>query len=123
MITTDKFIVTLIFYFINFKTKINEDGVYVKYFPFQLKGRFWKWSEIQSFRAAHFEPFSQFGGWGVRVSLNGDRCYSTKGNFAFILSVKDRNIYIGTQKKNKAVEVIEIIDSTHLTNTSLNASL
>ncbi|MDE0470656.1 MAG: hypothetical protein OXH57_01850 [Ekhidna sp.] len=38
----------LIFYFIEFKIKINEDGIYIKYFLFQLKDRFWRWSEIQS---------------------------------------------------------------------------
>ena len=113
---------TLILYFIKFKTKINEDGIYIKYFPFQLKGRLWRWSEIQSFRAAHFDPLSQFGGWGIRVSLNGNRCYSAKGSFAFILSVRNKNIYIGTQKKDQAAEVIEKTSSMRLKSINLNES-
>ena len=112
--------VILVIYFIDMRTRIDEEGVYIKYFPFHLKGRIWKWSEIESLNATHYEPLTEFGGWGIRRSFNGNKCYSTKGNFAFKIRMNNKDILIGTQRKEDALQITRSVDEMRLTNNKLN---
>jgi hypothetical protein len=68
-------------YFISLKTIINNEGIYVKIFPFYRKYKHFAWSEIQKIYIRKYSPLLEYGGWGYRFSL-------FKFKFSFITKIR-----------------------------------
>lgn len=89
------------------ETYINDEGVYFKYFPFHLKYKFYGWDSIESAKVRSFNPFTEYGGWGVkrkhlrfrnfRFQYQSSICYTVSGNRGLELMLKNgKNVMIGT---------------------------
>ncbi len=99
------------------QTYINDEGVYVMYFPFHLKYKFFSWESIESAKVRRYNPLTEFGGWGVkrnrlrfrnfRVQVKSNICYTVSGNNGLELILKDgTKIMIGTHSPNSLEEAL-----------------
>ncbi len=90
------------------KTRIDEKGVHVKFFPFILKTHSYSWEDLYSVEIATYSPLADFGGWGYRISFKGKgRAYNVKGNKGIQLITSDgKKRLIGTQKPEEAKQII-----------------
>lgn len=96
---------------INLSTRIDEQGIHVKMFPFHLKTVTYKWSELYSVEVVEYNPITEYGGWGLRISRNG-KAFNVKGNKGIKLQTADgRSRMIGTQKFDEAKIAIEQFSS------------
>jgi len=87
-------------------TIINDTGILIKFFPFQTKQKKIDWEDIKECSIRKYQPIKEYGGWGLRNSLNG-KAYNTKGNFGIQVKLNDeKNILIGTQQPDKAKRII-----------------
>jgi hypothetical protein len=102
---------SVLFFVSYLKTHINEEGVYIRYFPFQLKYKYYSWESIESAQVIRYNPIKEFGGWGIKTSIfrfknfrftyNKNVCYTIYGNKALELSIKGgKRVVIGTQLPN-----------------------
>ncbi|MBL7917403.1 MAG: hypothetical protein JNM96_03340, partial [Bacteroidia bacterium] len=57
---------------IKLETKINQQGIYVRFYPFHLKFKFLSWDEIDNAYTREYSPITEYGGWGLRISLSGN---------------------------------------------------
>ena len=88
-------------------TEVNEDGIYIKFFPFQLKYKFFSFDEIESFKDREYRPIREYGGWGIRYGLSG-KAYNDYGNkdLQLVMSNK-KKILIGSQKSYEFYKAVQ----------------
>lgn len=102
------FLLALLIFFwqINLETVITKDGLYVKFFPFLFKFRFFSFSSISKVYVRKYSPLREYGGWGLRYGFGG-KAYNIKGNMGLQIDFKDSsNLLIGTQKAEELAEVL-----------------
>lgn len=96
------FIVTIplvvLFILLRLETRITDEGITVRFFPFQIKGREYGWDEIREAHVRKYRPIAEFGGWGIR-GLGNNKAYNVSGNMGLQLIFNDgRKLLIGTRK-------------------------
>lgn len=108
---------SLMFVFITFfltmhlDTKISKESISVKFFPFRIKYKDFKWEEIDKIYCREYKPLSEFGGWGLR-GFGDNRALNVSGNKGIQIIFKNGDrLLIGTKKYEEAKEIIE---SLHL---------
>src|SRR5690554_3845480 len=102
-------VVILFMFIIRLDTRIDERGIYVKFFPVIPKFKFYPWEEISTAVVRKYSPLMEYGGWGIRFGWNG-KAYNIKGNKGLQLKFKSGNaLLIGTQKAEELQKVLNEI--------------
>jgi len=79
-------------------TLIGENGIYVRFSPFQRKYKFFDWNAISKAYIRQYKPILEYGGWGIKYGKSG-WAYNIQGNSGLQLELNDNTkILIGTQK-------------------------
>lgn len=96
-------LVIILFLVIRLETKIDEQGIYVRFFPFQITFRYYPWRNIKKAYVRKYSPLTEYGGWGMRQGLFGKgKAYNVKGNQGLQIILNDeKKVLIGTQKQNE----------------------
>lgn len=103
-------VVILFMFIIRLDTRIDERGIYVKFFPVIPKFKFYPWEEISTAVVRKYSPLMEYGGWGIRFGRNG-KAYNIKGNKGLQLKFKSGNaLLIGTQKAEELQKVLKNIE-------------
>jgi len=105
IIFTFVFAVFMIFFLSqNLSTKIDERGIYIKFFPYHKRWRLYTWEQIASCELKRYKPMSEYGGWGVKPGV-----YSMSGNEGLLLKFTSGkpNLMIGTRKPEEVRIVLE----------------
>ena len=96
------FVVALFFRITKFQTTISDEGIYYRFFPFQIKFREIKKSDIDSIEVKTYDPIREYGGWGIRYGESG-LAYSVKGNKGIYISLRSGfHFMIGTCRPDEA---------------------
>tara|TARA_R110000850_G_scaffold16697_1_gene51700 strand:+ start:38460 stop:38948 length:489 start_codon:yes stop_codon:yes gene_type:complete len=100
------FLVVFLLFALKLETTIDRQGIHYRFFPLINKQKNILWSEISKCYVTTYNPITDFGGWGFRISHKG-KAYNVKGNKGIQLELKSgKNILFGTQKENEAKNVI-----------------
>jgi len=92
-------------------TEVKEDGIYIKFFPFHRKFKFFAFDEIESFQEREYRPIYEYGGWGIRYGFGG-MAYNVSGNKGIQLTMKNKKkILIGSQKSYELYKAIKKLKS------------
>jgi len=93
-------LVIILFFVIRLETKINAQGIYVRFFPFQITFRHYPWRNTTKAYVRKYSPLGEYGGWGIRQGLFGKgKAYNVKGNQGLQIILNDeKKVLIGTQK-------------------------
>ncbi|WP_139420252.1 hypothetical protein [Chryseobacterium mulctrae] len=59
-------LVIILFLVIRLETKIDEQGISVRFFPFQITFRYYPWRNIKKAYVRKYSPLTEYGGWGMR---------------------------------------------------------
>jgi hypothetical protein len=97
------------FLFFRLQTFITEEGIYVRYSPFDFKTRFYSWKIIEKAYIRKYSPI-RVGGWGIKFHLtmpHQEKAYNVFGNIGLQLLLNNgKKVLIGT---NKAAELEEVL--------------
>jgi hypothetical protein len=75
-------------------TKIDGEGVHIRFTPYHRKWKLYTWDEIAACQVKQYNPISEYGGWGLRMGA-----YNVSGNMGLLLIFKrSTSLMIGTQK-------------------------
>ena len=98
----------VLFWQMKLTTRITEEGIYVRFFPFHLNEKFFAWDTITSSSVRTYSPLMEYGGWGIKYSFKGNGLvYNTAGNVGLQLYFKEGDpILIGTQKGEEIKQVL-----------------
>jgi len=102
--------IVIVMVYMKLETKINEQGIYYKFWPFNLNYRIISWSEIKECYVKEYNPIADYGGWGYRGFTpfrSHGKAFNVKGNIGIQIVLQSRKkILIGTQKKEEAENII-----------------
>jgi len=90
----------LLFWQMKLTTRISAEGIYVRFFPFHFKEKFFAWDTLSASYVRTYSPLIEYGGWGIKYSFKGNGLvYNTAGNVGLQLNFKEGEaVLIGTQK-------------------------
>jgi hypothetical protein len=98
-----------LFYLLNLTTEVRTDGLYVRYYPFQLSFKKIPLDKVRTFYATTYRPILQYGGWGLRYGLTGT-AYNVGGNRGVKIEfIKGRHLLIGSQRAEELAYALEQI--------------
>lgn len=97
----------LLFLSLNLKTRITNDKIYFKFYPFHTTKQEYLISDIQEMKVIKYKPILDYGGWGIR-GFGNDKAFNVKGNMGLKILFKDgKKRLIGTQKPEELQQVIK----------------
>ena len=96
------FCLIVIFWFMQLKTKIDQNEIRINFFPFFKKRIMWK--DIKSAKIVTYG----FVGYGIRFGSEYGTVYNTRGNKGLAIELKSgKKIMIGTQKETEMNEILK----------------
>jgi hypothetical protein len=101
--------VSLVF-LVKLETKIDELGIQYSFWPFHMKLKVIRWSDIEECYVIKYSPIIDYGGWGYKMGIFRKKgsAMSVRGNIGIQLVFKSgKQLLIGTQKKEDAEKVLE----------------
>jgi hypothetical protein len=102
--------ITLFFFNLKLKTRIDDQGIYFQFFPVHFSYRLISWDEISTCYIRRYNAIFEYGGWGFRIGIlkKVGRAYSVQGKIGLQIELKNgKKILIGTQKKEDLKRVID----------------
>lgn len=99
-------LITAVFYSFKLETRIDSEGIHVKFFPFHFSFRSYPWEKIRNCYVRKYKPVREYGGWGLR-GLGDNRALNVKGNMGIQIEFADgKKLLVGTQKFDEASKVL-----------------
>lgn len=87
-------------------TRIDHEGIRVKFFPFGFSEKFFQWKQIKECYVRKYNPLTEFGGWGIR-GIGKKMAYNVSGYFGIqIVTREGRSFLIGTVRPEEARMVL-----------------
>lgn len=85
---------------IQLKTRIDDDGIHYRYFPF-IKWRTIAKDQIHEIKIVQFSPLTDHGGWGIKGNQS-TKAYTVIGHYGLEIDLgKKKKVLIGTQKEKE----------------------
>jgi hypothetical protein len=101
----------LMIFVLSLHTYINNEGVFVKYFPFQFRYKFYDWNTIRASYIRKYNPISESSGWGISLGNNATKAYTMSGNMGLQLVLRSgKKILIGTNEPDYLETVLMKLD-------------
>jgi hypothetical protein len=101
-----------LFLFARLETRVSSEGVSVRFMPFHLRERHFRFNEIVSAEPRTYSPVLEFGGWGIRVG-GGGMAYNVSGNEGVQLVLKSgRRVLIGTRQPDVLMSALRAATGT-----------
>ncbi len=97
-----------IIFFTRLQSRIDAEGIHIRFFPFIWKEKTWRWDEIGDVYVKRYSPW-EYGGWGYRFGRGGT-AFTTKGSYGIHLMVQRNKakMLIGTQKPKEVNEILKL---------------
>jgi hypothetical protein len=108
-VTGISILVTILFFYLKLETFIKKDGIYVRFFPFQISFRHFTWNMLKKSYIREYRPILEYGGWGLRIQLfRKGKAYTVSGNKGLQLEfVNNKKLLIGTKKAEELTEILK----------------
>lgn len=91
-------LVTVFILVTHLDTRIYADGVYVRFFPFNLELKKYGWEDIHHIYLREYKPIMEYGGWGLRWGASG-KALTISGSKGLQLELHNgHRLLIGTRK-------------------------
>ena len=91
------FSLPIIFYILELRIRVNNDGLHYQFFPLHLRYFIIKIEDIEKIEAMKYKPISEYGGWGIKYGFKG-KAYNVSGNLGVKVFLKNgSNIMFGSQ--------------------------
>ena len=104
-------LISILFLTVRLDTLIREDGLYLRFFPFQGRYKKYAWQQLSKIFIRAYNPFLEFGGRGYRITFGKGKAYNVSGNTGLQIIMKDNSkLLIGTLKPLEAEEAINKIN-------------
>jgi len=90
-------------------TKINQEGISYRYFPFNIKPKLFYWADIDKVYINTYDALGDYGGWGVRYKL-----WFKFNDKAYVLNDKNKGLQIEFKNGKKLLFSSNKLDELEL---------
>jgi hypothetical protein len=105
--------IALTLLFLNFRldTTIKRNGIYVRFFPFHIKFKYYAWDRLTKSYVRQYLPLKEYRGWGLRLELFGKgTAFNVSGDKGLQLEFTDnKKLLIGTNQPDELSETLNKI--------------
>ncbi|MFF2291124.1 DUF6141 family protein [Peribacillus butanolivorans] len=108
-------IIPLLAFQVKMITEVRGDGLYIKFVPFHFGYRDFRYQSIRDYKSVSLSSLKRFGGWGIRINLNGERLYNIAGSEGVELRLASGDIVIiGSKNSDELKKALDLsfIDNT-----------
>lgn len=103
-------LLSVLFLIFRLETLIKTDGIYFRFFPFQIKYKFYAWKDLSEIYVRQYNPVAEYGGWGIR-GMRKNKAYNVSGNKGIqLVTIENSRILIGTQKPEEVNEILKRLE-------------
>lgn len=96
-----------LFYVLKLHTRIESEGIYVRFVPFHLKEKFIPFTDLSACYVRQYSPIGEFGGWGIKYGLGGaGKVYNVSGNQGLQLVYHDGSKLLIGSKRTEEIQKI-----------------
>lgn len=89
-------LLNVIFFIFKLETHIDKEGIHIRFFPFHMKFRTYKWVDMSECYLRQYSPISEFGGWGIK-GWPSNMAFNVSGNQGIQITFKEgKKLLIGT---------------------------
>ncbi|MBP7496901.1 MAG: hypothetical protein KA792_04470 [Bacteroidales bacterium] len=101
-------LITLLFYYVRLETQIRRDGIYVRFFPFHIKYKFYNWESLSKVYIRQYSAIKEYGGWGLRIGFfRKGKALNVSGNKGLQLEFTNKKrLLIGTNKPDELTSIL-----------------
>jgi hypothetical protein len=100
----------MLFYFANLTVEVRHDGIFYRFFPFQKSFKKITKEQLKNYEITTCRPLRDYGGWGIRYTLKGNKAYIVKGNRGVKLEfLTGKHLLIGSQRAEELYQAIQNI--------------
>jgi len=100
-------VISMILVSARMQTRLQSDGLYLRFFPFHLQFRKINYDDITLIYPRTYQPLSEFGGYGIRLGGTG-RAYNVSGNKGVQLEFANgHKLLIGSQKPDELTTALQ----------------
>ena len=97
----------VLFIYARLITEVRNDGIYIRFIPFQGKVQKIAFEELKGYEARDYRPIMEYGGWGIRMGSHG-KAYNVRGNRGVQLELTNgKRMLIGSQRSDEFRQAIE----------------
>ncbi len=101
-------LLTLLFTTFRLETRIEQDGIYVRFFPFHIAFRHYTRESITKVYVRKYSGILEYGGWGLRYGFGNGRAYTISGDQGLQLELKNnKRLLIGTRRPEEIKEALQ----------------
>ena len=97
----------VLFRIMRLETLIKDEGIYVRFVPFQTKLNFYAWTELTKSYVRQYSPVGEYGGWGMK-GWGNNKALNISGNKGIQLETKNGNkLLIGTNNPDEITNILK----------------
>lgn len=97
---------TLLFFLLELRTEVREDGVHARFFPLPAFKSI-RFDQVERSYVREYRPIMEYGGWGLRYSRHGT-AYNMRGKRGVQFELKNgKKILIGSQEAEALQRAVE----------------
>ncbi len=86
-------------------TEVRPGTLSIRLIPF--RGRVISTQDIRSADSREYSPMREFGGWGIRLAVDGGKAYNAYGNVGVQLVLTDgKRVLVGTQRAEELIAAL-----------------
>jgi hypothetical protein len=103
-------LIALLLFSLKLKTRIDDIGIYYRFYPIHFTYRVITWNEIATCYVRNYNAIFEYGGWGFKSSLRRKKgkSFTVKGKIGLQMELKNgKKLLIGTQKKEEIQRVLD----------------
>ena len=105
-----QFFLTALFLSFKLDTRIKNDGIYFRFYPFHSSYRYQSFDALKKCYVRKYSPILEYGGWGLRFGSMRERAFNVSGNMGLQLQLHDnKKILIGTKRPEQITTVLKEI--------------
>lgn len=102
----------ILLFFTKLILEVRDDGLYIRYMPFHFRYKQFLFKDIKHYESIIYSPLKRFGGWGIRINLNGETAYNMNGKQGLELKLRNQTVVIGTQNPNEIKKAMDSLNKT-----------
>lgn len=94
--------------FLKLVIQIRKDGIYIRFTPFHIRERKFLFNHFKEYENIPYRVLD-YGGWGIRINLDGEIAYNINGKKAIRLTMDHQIIVIGTENPDEFIRILNSV--------------
>jgi hypothetical protein len=87
------------------KTRVTQEGLDIRWGFLEVIRKKIPFRDVESAEAVTYSPMGEFGGWGIRVGGKKKKAWTTRGNRALLVHLKDgTRFYLGSDRPERILQ-------------------